>query len=159
MIDDGGDVRVRAARTTDLAAVVALEGRCFGDPWTPAALLGELTADYLRLPLVVEVAGQLRGYLMAWLVADQLHILNIATDPDFQRRGLGTVMLLAAARQGAAQGLTEITLEVRRSNQSARRFYENHGFGETGVRLGYYADDNEDALIMTCTMATVLDHE
>ncbi len=148
-------VRVRPSGSEDIHVVLALENRCFSDPWSPAALLGELEADLLRLPLVVEVDGVVRGYLMAWKVADQLHILNIATDPDFQRHGLGTRLLREAARQAAGLGLGEITLEVRRSNQPARAFYQKHGFGETGVRQGYYADDGEDAIIMTCAVATI----
>lgn len=150
MNEDGSGVRVRPGRMDDLVAVAWLENRCFADPWSPAALLGELVEDHLRLPLVVEVAGRVRGYLMAWRVVDQLHILNIATDPDCQRRGLGTALLQAAARRAAAEGMVEVTLEVRRSNAAARAFYEGHGFREVGVRPRYYADNGEDALVMTC---------
>jgi len=159
MNDSDPQVQVRPARLADFQVVVNLENRCFSDPWTPAALLGELVTDQLRLPLVVTVADQVRGYVMAWRVADQLHILNIATDPDFQRQGLGTRLLLAVAQRGAAGDLAEITLEVRRSNTPARTFYRKHGFGETGVRRGYYADNGEDAIIMTCPLATILGRE
>ena len=150
---------VRPARVADLGAVVELENRCFSDPWTPAVLLGELVTDLLHMPLVVEVAGALRGYLMAWRVVDQLHILNLATDPDYQRQGLGTILLREAARRGAEQGQREFMLEVRRSNAPARAFYDKHGFDETGVRKSYYADNREDAIIMTCPVATVLADE
>jgi ribosomal-protein-alanine N-acetyltransferase len=156
MNDLGTEVVVRPGQSADLTAVVELENRCFSDPWTPATLLGELVADDLRLPLVVECDGRLRGYLMAWRVVDQMHILNIATDPAFHRRGLGTTLLREAARQAARLQLAEFTLEVRRSNTPARAFYTRHGFDETGVRPGYYADNGEDAIIMTCAVATVL---
>ncbi len=148
-------VRVRPGRTGDLAAVVSLENRCFSDPWSQSALLGELVADQLRLPLVIEVNGEVRGYLLAWRVVDQLHLLNIATDPDFRRRGLGTTLLQEAARRGARLGMVEFTLEVRRSNTPALRFYEKHGFGKTGVRAGYYADNGEDAIIMTRSLGEI----
>lgn len=156
MNDLGTDVVVRPGRVADLAAVVRLENCCFGDPWAPAALLRELVADDLRLPLVLEASGRVGGYLMAWRVVDQMHILNIATDPDLRRRGLGTTLLREAARQAARLQLAEFTLEVRRSNTPARAFYAKHGFEVTGVRPGYYADNGEDAIIMTCAVATVL---
>ncbi len=154
-----GPVQVRVGRPDDLIAVVKLEVRCFSDPWPPAALLGELTPDELRLPLVLEIDGELRGYLMAWLVVDQLHILNFATDPDFQRRGLAARLLREAAERGVALGMEEFTLEVRQSNIPALGFYKKHGFRETGVRRGYYVDNGEDAIIMSCALGPILAQE
>jgi ribosomal-protein-alanine N-acetyltransferase len=58
------------------------------------------------------------------------------------------LMALARARAAAI-----VTLEVRRSNAVAIRLYERHGFTTVGVRRGYYAEDDEDALVMICTLA------
>jgi len=46
-----------------------------------------------------------------------------------------------------------VTLEVRQSNEPAKRLYLSLGFIQTGLRKGYYADDGEDAF----TMALELD--
>lgn len=146
-------VTVRGPRPEDLAAVIQLENRAFTDPWSPFTLMGELEPDALRLPLVAELDGQVVGYLMAWRIVDQLHILNIAADPVLRRRGIGTALLMAAAAAAQATGLVEITLEVRRSNTAARSFYHGHGFTQRGVRAAYYSDNNEDALIMTRDLA------
>lgn len=150
MADPGWSFQVRPPRAGDIESVIALENRSFDDPWERDALVQELRPDRLRLPLVAEQADQVVGYLMAWKVVDQLHILNIATDPHWRRRGVGTALLFAAARKGADLGLEEVTLEVRESNREAVDFYEGHGFRQTGRRPGYYADNGEDALIMTC---------
>ena len=147
------EVTVRLARPDDLGPVVLIERSAFDDPWSPDALFSELQKDYLRLPLVAEIAGQVVGYAMSWLVADQVHILNIATHPDHLRRGVATALLRKAAAEGRRQGLREITLEVRRSNLAALAFYRRHGFAETGVRPGYYQDNGEDAIIMTVELA------
>jgi ribosomal-protein-alanine N-acetyltransferase len=144
------EITVRAPKAGDLKAVIALESASFTDPWVDDALEQELTPDRLRLPLVAETAGKLVGYLMAWKVVDQLHILNIASDPEFRHRGIGTALLMAAAGKGVELGLTEVTLEVRQSNSEARSFYLGHGFKATGRRPGYYADNGEDAIIMSC---------
>jgi len=156
MTDAPADIIIRTPRTGDLDQVAAMERRSFADPWAREALAQELTADRLRLPLVAEVQGRIVGYLMAWKIVDQLHVLNIASEPDFRRRGVGTALLRAAAREAAAAGMVEVTLEVRASNQAARAFYLGHGFQETGLRRGYYADNGEDAIIMTCGTAGLL---
>jgi ribosomal-protein-alanine N-acetyltransferase len=147
---------VRTAGPEDLARVIAIEHRSFGDPWSPEALLGELTPDAMRLPLVAERDGQVVGFLMAWFVADQLHVLNIAADPRCRRQGIGTALLREAARRGLAAGLVEATLEVRRTNAVGRSFYRRHGFHETGVRKRYYADNGEDAIILDCDLADLV---
>ena len=155
-MSDGTGPVVRLGDPSDLRAVVAIENRAFADPWTPASLLGELCPDHLRLPLVVELEGAVRGYLMSWRIADQLHVLNIATDGDFRRQGLAALLLRTAARRALADGLVECTLEVRRSNTGALAFYERFGFATVGVRERYYADNGEDALVMSGPLAAMV---
>lgn len=155
MTPPGPETLVRLPRFDDLARIIELEDLCFRDPWSPLALQAELISDHLRRPLVAETGGVVTGYLMAWKVVEILHILNIATDPQWRRSGVATALLLAAARQARHEGQTLITLEVRRSNTEARAFYERHGFFETGVRPRYYADDGEDALIMDALLSDI----
>ncbi len=144
-----GGITVRPPRPGDLAAVERIENESFSDPWSSAFLGEELANDVLRLCLVAEDADGICGYIMAWRVADQLHVLNIATAPALRRRGVGSLLLKEACLRAWAEGLAEITLEVRRGNSAARRFYRHKGLQETGVRPGYYGDNGEDALIMT----------
>lgn len=151
-----GSLRVRPAAPGDLGAVQRIERACFTDPWSRDALFGELLADDMRLPLVAESEGEVCGFLMAWRVSDQLHVLNLAAAPAARRRGVGTALLQEAAREALAADLVEITLEVRAGNQGARAFYRRHGFAETGLRAGYYADNGEDAVIMTAATTQVL---
>jgi len=138
-------VVVRSGSPEDLAAVYAMERVAFNDPWSQESLFGELIGDGMRMPLVAELDGNVCGYLMAWRVVDQLHILNIATDPNYLRRGVATALLMA-----------EIPLEVRRSNVGAREFYKRHHFADTGVRPGYYQEDGEDAIIMTASCSDLV---
>ncbi|MCK9995074.1 MAG: ribosomal protein S18-alanine N-acetyltransferase [Candidatus Krumholzibacteria bacterium] len=156
MADPEVAITVRTPLPEDMARVVAVENRCFVDPWSWDALEQELASDRLRLPLVAEVDGKVVGYLMAWKIVDQLHVLNIAADPGCRRRGVGTALLLAAAGQAVEMGLVEVTLEVRESNSEARAFYLRHGFIASGLRRSYYADNGEDAIIMTSRAAQLL---
>jgi ribosomal-protein-alanine N-acetyltransferase len=50
--------------------------------------------------------------------------------------------------KGVALGARSATLEVRRSNEDARRLYERFGFASAGVRRAYYSNPVEDALVM-----------
>ncbi|HEU4538646.1 MAG TPA: GNAT family N-acetyltransferase [Polyangiaceae bacterium] len=88
-----------------------------------------------------------RGYLVAWRVADELEILFVATDPAFRRRGVGRALLRRAAEAARAEGLARVLLEVAGRNDAARALYRGFGFRELGVRRGYYAD-GDDAVMM-----------
>ena len=142
-------LNIRQGEISDLAEVMRLEKAAFTDPWSLEALFSELQVDAMRVPLVAEMGTALCGYLMAWRVADQMHILNIATDPQYLRRGVGSALLLRVATMAVEGGQSEVTLEVRESNFGAREFYRRHHFTETGVRPGYYQDNKESAVIMT----------
>ncbi len=88
------------------------------------------------------------GFLVAWHVVDELHVLNVATAPEMRRRGIGSVLVEAALAYAAESGVRLVLLEVRRSNEPALRLYEKFGFDVSGVRERYYADNDEDALEM-----------
>lgn len=140
---------VRLGMPTDLLAVERIERESFDDPWIRSALLQELVASPLRLPLVIEVAGVVVGFLMAWRSADELHILNIAVALDWRRRGLGATLLETALATAVREGMSAVSLEVRPGNEAALGMYRAFGFEQAGRREGYYADTGEDALILT----------
>jgi ribosomal-protein-alanine N-acetyltransferase len=68
--------------------------------------------------------------------------------PDARRRGAGRTLVREAAEWAERMGAKELWLEVRESNEAARRLYAACGFAVTGRRRGYYADPAEDALLM-----------
>lgn len=90
----------------------------------------------------------LAGYSDYWLVYDEVHLLNIAVHPDFRRRGIGRLMVERVLEAGRQIHGRQVILEVRRSNQAARKMYDGLGFEMVGVRKGYYHDSGEDALVM-----------
>jgi ribosomal-protein-alanine N-acetyltransferase len=72
----------------------------------------------------------------------------IAVDPRFQRRSLARKLFEELVYQLGLAGIAEVVLEVRASNQSALGLYRVLGFVETGRRPRYYADPQEDAVLM-----------
>ena len=89
------------------------------------------------------------GYGGLWLMVDEAHISTIATHPDWRRRGVGELLLLAMIDGAAEIGANVVTLEVRVSNVAAQTLYRKYGFEIAGRRKGYYSDNGEDALIMS----------
>ena len=143
------DYIVASSTEADLEAVLAIERLSFPVPWEKAAFADELARPWARLEILRHAgSGRVVAFCNYWLVADEVHILNIAVQPDERRRGHAARLLrhiLDEARRGKARVLS---LEVRVSNQAAATLYRKFGFREVGVRPRYYASNGEDALLM-----------
>ena len=96
-----------------------------------------------------EDGDDLAGYVGIWLQGDQAHITEIAVREELRGRGIGELLIIGTLRVAYEQGLAEVTLEARVSNFVAQRLYDKYGFNEVGIRRNYYADNREDAVIMT----------
>ena len=94
-------------------------------------------------------ADNLAGYVGIWLQGDQAHITEVAVREELRGRGIGELLIIGTLRVAYEQGLAEVTLEARVSNFVAQRLYDKYGFNEAGIRKNYYADNREDAVIMT----------
>ena len=88
------------------------------------------------------------GYCVLRILADEGEIQRIAVDPAFRRRGAGRKLMEAMAALGRMKGVREVALEVRESNEGARKLYESYGFKQEAVRKEYYHNPTEDAIIM-----------
>lgn len=88
------------------------------------------------------------GFLGVWFTQDQLHVVTIAVDPAAQHRRIGRLLLLKCHELAMGAESKTIALEVRLSNERARRLYEWFGFARVGQLRGYYADNGEDAIVM-----------
>ena len=86
--------------------------------------------------------------LLTWSVADELHVINVATHPEFRRRGAARALLSVALEGASRDRVRLVLLEVRRSNLAAIQLYRSLGFSTHTVRRGYYADNSEDAIEM-----------
>src|SRR5262245_37093945 len=133
----------------DLEAVLRIEQASFVNPWTREMYLDELENRGVSYCYVARnPSDEVVGYCSFWCVVDELHINNLAVAPQYRGAGVGTALLVEVLRQGARLGACRATLEVRRSNQVARRLYERLGFTVAGVRQGYYTNPVEDALVL-----------
>jgi [ribosomal protein S18]-alanine N-acetyltransferase len=99
------------------------------------------------------------GFGGIWVLADEAHLTNLAVRGDYQRRGLGELMLMGIIEMATSLGATFVTLEVQKSNYVAQNLYRHYGFSEVGVRRGYYIDNHEDALLMTTDKLSSADYQ
>ena len=91
------------------------------------------------------------AFLLAWAVADELHLIHIATHPGARRRGAARALMTALVDRAIRDKCRLVLLEVRRSNRAAIRLYRSFGFSAMGVRRSYYTD-GEDAVEMMLTL-------
>jgi|RhiMetdeSRZDD1v2_1073273.scaffolds.fasta_scaffold77883_2 ribosomal-protein-alanine N-acetyltransferase len=144
----GLTVSITTMRRRHLRGVLQIEQQVYPRPWTLSLFLSELSQRSSRLYLVARVNHRVVGYLGLLRTVEDGHVTNIAVDPAWHRRGIGTRLLGAAARAAIARGCHNLTLEVRVSNQGAQELYRRFGFAPAGVRKAYYPDNAEDAIIM-----------
>ena len=132
----------------DIENVVVVENKCFSTPWSKNSFIRELTENEIALYLVAKVENIAVGYIGAWKIQNEGHITNIAVHPDYRGQGIGNMLVSELLSLCEKEGINAFTLEVRRSNIIAQNLYKKFQFAECGIRKRYYADTNEDAIIM-----------
>ena len=139
--------KVWLAGEVDLDAIAAIESASFGDPWPRDAFLPYVDRD-LALFLVAERGSNVIGYLVAFLVADEAELSNIAVAEYARGVGVGAALLDALIRLAIERKILSVYLEVRESNMPARSLYTSRGFQNVGVRRSYYRNPVEDAIVL-----------
>lgn len=142
-------VLIEAVSKLELGEIVELERASFSDPWSEAsfaAVLNEPAAFFAAAH--DSTSHRVAGYVVAWFVADEGEIANLAVREPTRRRGLGAALLDAALDEGRRRGAQAIYLEVRDSNVAARGLYASRDFAEVGRRRDYYRKPVEDAIVL-----------
>ncbi len=149
----GATARIRPMAVTDLEAVMAIEERAYGFPWTRGIFRDCLRVGYCCW--CYETEGDIQGYGVMSVAAGESHILNLTVHPQLQRQGVGTRLMKHFLQLAARHHADSVMLEVRPSNIAAVRLYQKLGFNEIGVRRHYYpaGAGREDALLLALSLA------
>ena len=143
------DYIIASSTAADLDAVMAIERISFPRPWERQAFSDELVRPWARLQVLRRMStGEVLGFCNYWLVADELHILNVAIHPNQRRHGHAARLLQHILAEAERNKIRVVSLEVRVSNLAAQALYRKFGFRDVGTRPKYYADNGEDALLM-----------
>lgn len=141
---------VRRMTVNDVDGVYAIEVSTFVKPWSRQDFVKEMTSNACARYLVAERDGALIGYAGAWIVLDEAHITNIAVAKEWRGQGIGRRLTAELMQYASNLGVVYATLEVRRTNETAKKLYQSLGFEYVGVRKRYYEDNSEDALLYCC---------
>ena len=142
-------ITLRTIDKTLLPSVLELDRICFGGLWTIEGYQREIDSPNSEIIAIV-LDQTLIGYGCFWAIVDEAHITILAVHPDYQRQGLGKLILLALLDRAYRHQMKHATLEVRISNTAAISLYEKLRFKIAGERKHYYADTDESALILWC---------
>lgn len=139
---------IRPMTTDDIDVVMAIESSVYEYPWTR-----RIMADCLRVGYhcrIGEIDGVLASYCIMSTGAGEAHILNLCVADEYQRRGMGYLLLTNVLDEAKAMNIENIFLEVRPSNTAAIALYDRLGFNQIGHRKDYYPTrtGREDAVIL-----------
>jgi len=148
------DQIIRRMTRADLDRVMEISGSLKQAPHWPlsiwlAALDSEFASRCVALVAVDQASGAINGFALASLVAPRAELETIVVAGEAQRRGVARRLFSALLSEFEAEGVTEVLLEVRASNDPALELYRTLGFVAAGRRVRYYADPIEDALLLT----------
>jgi ribosomal-protein-alanine N-acetyltransferase len=138
---------IKKASIEDLATLVALDEEAFNNPYGEKNLAYELIENPVSNTLLYEVDDFALGYIIFRITFDSATIVRIGVKKSERKRGIATVLLKEAEKVMKIEGVEFLTLEVRKSNETAISFYKKNGFIYITTKRAYY-DDGEDALYM-----------
>lgn len=143
---------VRPMAKADLDYLMEIEEYSFPTPWKRHMYEHDLSSNkFSRFFVIVnKETDELLAYSGTWFIYEEAHVGTIATKREHRGCRLAEQLLAYTALQADLEGLEYMILEVRVSNDAARKLYERLGFRQVGVRRGYYTDTQEDALLLTC---------
>jgi ribosomal-protein-alanine N-acetyltransferase len=130
---------IRPLRPDKVADCARLHAAEFAHPWSAeeiAALVARSTT--LAAAALNPASGELRGFVLSRLAADEAEILTIAVEPALRGRGVGRALLSESLRQAANAGAKSMFLEVDEDNGPALALYARFDFVKVGERAGYY---------------------
>ena len=142
------EIPLRLARLGDAPRIASLSRTLIenGLPWswTPRRVANHMRSRE-HLAVIAADGGELAGFVLAQFGSRTVHVALLGVSPAYQRRSLGKQLIGWVEESASVAGLFLMQLEVRASNQRARRFYASLGYRETTRTAGYYSGV-EDAI-------------
>jgi ribosomal protein S18 acetylase RimI-like enzyme len=141
-------LRPALARDSHAIALMSREHIEHGLPWKydAARIQRSLARSDVQLPAACD-RGALVGFALMEFGDERAHLVLMAVRPTHRRRGIGRRLLEWLIESALAAGIESVHLELRATNDGARRFYRMLGFGETILVPRYY-EGRESAMRM-----------
>jgi [ribosomal protein S18]-alanine N-acetyltransferase len=141
-------ISIAPMRRWHLRDVHAIDTKVYPRPWSLSLWRQEIAMLDTRHYIVAQSGSHVVGHAGIMYIGDEGHVTTVAVDPKWQGRKVATRLMSALCRHALSRDATALTLEVRVGNERAISLYRRFGFAPAGVRKNYYAEVNEDALVM-----------
>ena len=157
---------IRPMTEADIPVVVAIAAESPESPRWPASAFAaylekEPQPPVLRAAFVAETgevgsAPSVLGFGVATVVLvgensdpeNRCELDSVIVHPAARRRGAGAALLQKVLVWAVSLGARRLVLDVRAGNARALRLYQRFGLRVEGRRPRYYADPEEDALLL-----------
>ena len=150
------NVHIRWQIRKDMEETLRIEAESFDVPWQEEDFLHCLRHRNC-ISMIAEHGGKVRGYMVYELAKTSIEILNMAVDPAYRRRGIGSQMVTKLVSKLSNHRRTRLFMDVRESNLAAQLFLRAQGFRCVQVKRGWYADEGdtgEDAYLFSFRLKT-----
>lgn len=141
MLIKGSTIELKLARLAD-ARQIALMSRELVEAglrwsWTSARVAACIRASESNV-LTAWAEGHLIGFALMQFFDEHAHLNLLAVAPAYRHAGIGRQLIEWLEDTARVGGILLVQLEVRAENGSARAFYRQLGYQETGSIPGYY---------------------
>jgi ribosomal-protein-alanine N-acetyltransferase len=137
---------------------IANMSRALIEPGLPWSWTPRRVANHMRqrenLVITAKDGREMVGFVMAQFGAETVHLTLLGVAATHQHRGIGRRLVTWVEESAVIAGLFLVKLEVRASNQSARRFYASLHYTELGATSGYYSGI-EDAIRLSRDLRSI----
>ncbi|MGD0281333.1 MAG: ribosomal protein S18-alanine N-acetyltransferase [Dissulfurispiraceae bacterium] len=140
-------ITIREMSPGDVHEIAEIEIASYTMPWSETSFLSEVYSQH-SITRIAELSGKIIAYVCIKKVADEGHLLNLTVHSDYRRRGIAKMIFNNAIEDIQANGCRFLYLEVRESNNAAKKMYEKLNFKIVGARKDYYIRPTENAVIM-----------
>ncbi|MDE2433930.1 MAG: ribosomal protein S18-alanine N-acetyltransferase [Burkholderiales bacterium] len=143
----------RPLTEADIPAVMEMEAlACLHSihAWTDDNYRSSIRAGYWARVRCEADTGRILAVCVAMDGLEEMHLLNIAVDQSLHGKGVAQDLMRILYELCLQRGAKSLWLEVRPTNERARRLYLREGFEPVGVRKNYYPAPHgrEDAVVM-----------
>lgn len=137
-------INIEKLTKEDIPQVVLLEEEFLGETLGNEMFENELSNENICF-LTAKQNKKVLGYIGAYVIGEEIEILNFVVNGSFQRIGIGTMLFNDLLNRYKAA--KTVILEVREHNEKGINFYKKNKFNVISKRKHYYKD-GEDALVM-----------
>jgi len=131
----------------DLTQVYNLACQALSERYDPTLFM-TISSSWPEGFIVVGSPSGIKAFILGVTTSPMsARILMFAVCPEMRGMGIGTILMGRFLEECRKKGIRVVSLEVRKSNNAAIRFYYKAGFQSVDVIRHYY-NDGEDAYLM-----------